>query len=457
MDFSVSAMDKIWRKTLEIIADKMKDDKAIYNSLFDGSYIYSINGQTMEIFFPTSLAATLMRSRYNDLIISSLSDVVETNFNIEILGPQDKPADEPVRDNTQKPKSKFFPDANLDSRYTFDNFVVGDFNREASQAALLIASNPGKMFNPLFIHSPSGLGKTHLLQAIGNSIVQNRNPNTKIFCIDANSFVDEYVKNVRDNAGLEALKDYICSFDILLFDDVQFLANKSRMEDMFFFIYQNFILNNKQIVLTSDKQPAELNGLEERLVSRFSQGLVVKINEPDEATCENILIKKIEANGLDISKFDPDVITFFAKQFSKNVRELEGALNRLIFYAINMKQTNRITLEIASEAVSTLVGGKSLSSQISEQRIINIVSDYYNLAPAQLTGKIRTGQIALARHVAMYLIKELLDLPYKKIGLAFGGKDHSTVISALRKVENELKTDPTTKEAIEELKRRIKA
>ena len=242
----------------------------------------------------------------------------------------------------------------------------------------------------------------------------------------------------------------------LLLDDVQFLANKVNTQEMFFYIYTNMINNGKQIVITSDHQPNELNKLEERLVTRFSQGLVVKIEEPDQNTCVEILRKKIEALGLDVNRFDENVLYFYADKFSKNVRELEGALHRLIFVTTNIKKTDKVTIEDAMEAVSSLVGGKQFTTQLSEQKIINVVADYYNLTPSQITGKIRTGQIALARHIAMYLIRQMLDVPLKKIGDMFGGKDHTTVMSAISKVDKELKTNESLKEAITELEKRLK-
>ena len=216
------------------------------------------------------------------------------------------------------------------------------------------------------------------------------------------------------------------------------------------------INNGKQIVITSDHQPNELNKLEERLVTRFSQGLVVKIEEPDQNTCVEILRKKIEALGLDVNRFDENVLYFYADKFSKYVRELEGALHRLIFVTTNIKKTDKVTIEDAMEAVSSLVGGKQFTTQLSEQKIINVVADYYNLTPSQITGKIRTGQIALARHIAMYLIRQMLDVPLKKIGDMFGGKDHTTVMSAISKVDKELKTNESLKEAITELEKRLK-
>ena len=217
------------------------------------------------------------------------------------------------------------------------------------------------------------------------------------------------------------------------------------------------INSGRQIVITSDRQPNELENLEDRLVTRFTQGLVVKIEEPDQNTCVEILRKKIESNGLDLSNFDENVLYFYADRFSKNVRELEGALNRLIFTVVTMKKTDKITMDVAVEAVSSLVGGKQLATQLNEQKIINVVADYYNLTASQLTGKIRTGQIALARHIAMYLIRDMFDVSLKKIGDMFGGKDHTTVMSAIQKVDKELKTDESLQQAVEDLRKRLKA
>ena len=217
------------------------------------------------------------------------------------------------------------------------------------------------------------------------------------------------------------------------------------------------IRNHKQIVITSDRQPDELKGLEDRLVTRFSQGLTVKINNPDQETCVKILKKIIKENGFNIDDFDPAVLYFFAEKFSSNVRDLEGKFNRLIFYISGKDNIERITLDVAIEAVENITTIKNVAAQLSEQKIINAVADYYNFVPAQLVGKVRTGQLALARHVAMYLIRINIDIPLSKIGATFGGRDHTTVMNGILKVENMLKTDEALKGAIEELQKRIKS
>lgn len=451
---SISEIARLWQRVLSKIDSKL-NDRATFTAFFDNSYIDEIRGNTIIVIVSTALAAQLMRTRYYDLIQEAVSEVTESNFQLEFVSEDEAKDRGEAKQTRAKKEAKYFQNSKIDPKLTFDNFVVGSFNREASQASLLIAKNPGKAFNPLFIHSNSGLGKTHLMHAIGNYITKNGKPNAKILYITAEDFIEEYVKYVRAEVDGDSLKDFFKTVDVLLLDDVQFLSNREKTEEMFFIVYNYLVNNEKQIVITSDKHPNELDKLEERLVTRFNQGLVVKINEPDQNTCVEILKKKIENNGLEIEMFDEEVIDFLASRFSRDVRELEGALNRLIFYVISIRQTDHITLDIAVEAVSSLVGGKQIATEVNEQKIISIVADYYNLTPSHLTGKIRTGQIALARHIAMYLIREILDVPLKKIGAAFGGKDHTTVMSAIEKVEKELKTDEKLREAIDELRKRI--
>ncbi|MCB9497963.1 MAG: chromosomal replication initiator protein DnaA [Erysipelotrichaceae bacterium] len=450
---SISEITQLWDRSLKKIEERL-GEKQLFDSFFAGSYINEIHGDTIVVVVNSSLAAALIKQKYYDIVEEVVAEITESNFKLDFVLESDinsKTESQPV-----VKKQQYFQDAILNPKLTFDSFVVGSFNREASQASLFVASNPGKTIaQPLFIYSNSGLGKTHLLHAIGNYI-KNARPNYKILYISTSDFVEEYIRYVKGEKEAESLKDFFSSVDVLLLDDVQMLANKVKTQEMFFAIYNKMIDNSKQIVITSDKQPNELNGLEDRLVTRFSKGLVMKINEPDQNTCVEILRKKIEANGLDLNKFDDSVLYFFADKFSKNVRELEGALNRLIFYVVSLKQTDKITMEVAVEAVQSLTGGKSLASQLNEQKIINVVSDYYNLTPSQLTGKIRTGQIALARHIAMYLIRITLDIPLKKIGDMFGGKDHTTVMSAIQKVDKGLKNDLELKAAIEELQKRLK-
>ena len=450
-------MARIWQKTLKIIDERLQE-RQIFDSFFANTYIYEIKGDTITVIVGSSSAAVLLSSKYIEIIKEAVGEVTEFNYNLVFKQLKDVSSNNQLESSdktNEQNNSLFFKYEKLQDNLTFDKFVEGEFNREAYRAATLISQNPGKVFNPLFIYSNSGLGKTHLLHAIGNYI-KEKNSKAKVLYIDANDFVEEYIKFVKGEKESQTLKDFFTTVDVLLFDDVQFLQNKVKTEEMFFYIYQKMVINNKQIVITSDRQPNELKGVEDRLVTIFNQGLTVKINNPDKETCVKILKKQIENAGLNIDDFDPAVLYFCADKFSNNVRELDGVFNRLIFYVSQIKRVEKITLDVAIEAVQDITGIKNAADQLSEQKVINVVADYYNLAPSQLVGKIRTGQIALARHIAMYLIRINIDIPLSKIGAMFGGRDHTTVMNGIEKVENMLKTDEALKSAINELQNRLK-
>ena len=459
MNSSVSEMARIWQKSLKLIDSRLRE-RQIFDTFFADTYIYDIKGDTITVVVNSPTAVVLLSSKYIEIIKEAVSEVTEFNYNLVFKQLNEVTSSNfglknNVSDKNEE-ESSFFKYAKLQDNLTFDTFVEGQFNREAYRAATLISQNPGKVFNPLFIYSNSGLGKTHLLHAIGNYI-KAKNPKAKILYIDANDFVEEYIKFVKGETESETLKDFFTTVDVLLFDDVQFLQNKVKTEEMFFAVYQKMVINNKQIVITSDRQPNELKGLEDRLITRFNQGLTVKINNPDKDTCVKILEKQIENANLNISDFDPAVLQFCADKFSNNVRELDGVFNRLIFYVSQIKKVEKITLDVAIEAVQDITGIKNAADQLSEQKVINVVADYYDLAPSQLVGKVRTGQIALARHVAMYLIRINIDVPLNKIGAMFGGRDHTTVMNGILKVENMLKTDEALKLVIQELQNRLKS
>ena len=439
MNNSISEMTRIWQQVLKLV-DARLQERQIFDSFFADTYINDIKGDTIVVIVNSLTAERLLSSKYIDLLKEAVGEVTEFSYNLEFkqLGEVAKSKNAQLgNQNKNEEDTTFFKNAEIKSELTFDSFVEGDFNKEAYRAASLISQKPGEVFNPLFIYSNSGLGKTHLLHAIGNKI-KAKNPKAKILYIDANDFVDEYVKFVKGEKENETLKDFFSTVDVLLLDDVQFLESKVKTEEMFFYVYQKMINRNKQIVITSDRQPTELKGLEDRLVTRFTQGLTVKINTPDQDTCVKILEKQIENEGLKIENFDPAVLYFYADKFSNNVRELYGVFNRLIFYVSQMKQVEKITLDVAIEAAQNIAGTKHVATQLSETKIINVVADYYGFEPSQLTGKVRTGQLALARHVAMYLIRINIDVPLSKVGTIFGGRDHTTVMNGILKVENML-------------------
>ncbi len=449
---TLSEIAQLWDRVLEKLQPRI-NDRHIFDSFFGDTYIHTIEGDEIKVVVNSGLAANLLSTKYLDVLGLTVSEITQTNFKLNFVQKVD--LDKNAKAIEKKPA--FFANSFVNRKYTFDNFVVGTSNREAHQAAVLIASNPGKLFNynPLFIYAQSGLGKTHLLHAIGNYVRENA-PSLKVLYITTDDFVDEFIKYVSGEKDSDNMKDFFKAVDVLMIDDIQFLSEKVKTEEMFFHIFNHLVNAGKQIILTSDRHPSEIRGIESRLVTRFNSGLTMSISVPDLPTRVAILKKKIEANGLDITYFDEEVFHFFAERFSNNVRELEGALNRLVFYVINIKQTKHITMAVAIESVQPLIGSGSPISSLTENRIINTVADYYNLTSQQLTGRIRTTQIAMARHIAMYLIRTLLDTPFLKIGVLFGGKDHSTVMNAVKKVEKSLKVDEAIATAVDQLQKRLK-
>lgn len=448
---TVSEIAQLWNRALAKIKSKINDQR-IFDSFLSESYIDSINGNLMTVVVNSGLAATICDSTYRETISSCVEETTGTVFEIKFVQESEVKASAPVKQT----KPSFFADAHLEPRFTFDNFVQGPSNREAYQASLMVARNPGMLYSPLFFYSDSGLGKTHLLHAIGNCI-RETNPGSKVLYISASDFVDEYVRLATGGfEGEQSWGRYFKSeVDALLIDDIQFLIGKPKTMEMFFIAFQALQGGKKQIVITSDQNPSKLNGLDDRLKTRFNSGLVLEIKRPDLQTSEAILRLKIESSGLKPADFDDDVISFLASRFSSSVRELEGALNRLLFYTINIKASKRITMDVAREALIPLLSSQEEGSKITDTKIISVVANHYSLTPSQLTGKMRTAQIALARHIAMYLIRTILDTPFTKIGDIFGGKDHATVMSAVSKVEKELKTSPEMRKVIEELKEKL--
>lgn len=450
---TLSEITTLWKRVLDTLSQKINDSR-IFNVFFKDTYIYSINSKEMIVACNSSLTATILHDKYKDLVDKTVDELTGTDFEITFVNEEDlksKNIDKIISQN----KPKFLQNCELSPNYTFDNFVVGPSNKEASQASLIVASNPGQLYNPLFLYSQSGLGKTHLLNAIGNYI-REQSLATKILYCSSQTLFEEYQQSIHNQADSEAFRDYIKSFDVLLVDDIQFFQNKKSTEEFFFNVFEHMRNNKKQLVLTSDRSPSELRELDPRLQTRFASGLQISILKPTTDMCKDILKKKIEATGLSLSMFSDDVIYLLADKFKNSIRDLEGALNRLLFYA-NMNHADYIDLKIAIDALQSLIDVGDSKSKVSAQRILNVTASYYNLSVSQITGKIKTGQIVNARHIAIYLIRNLLDVSLKQIGETFSNRDHTTIMHSINKVEEMLKTDKQTKVAIEELKKRISA
>lgn len=444
---NLSKLSTVWGEVLQIVRNQLSDN-SVFDALFQNSKLYKVDGDTAYIAVQTRFAKELLSERYLLIIEKALEEVTTYNYSCKISMENEINYAETTMSETEQQTYV----SNLISNYTFENFVVGPSNQEAQSAALTTALDPGNFYNPLFIYGKSGIGKTHLLHAIGNYLLKN-NPNKRVYYVSSAEFLDEYVNAIR-SSQIDEFKESFKQNDILLIDDIQFLSGKDKITETFFHIFNHLVTRHKQIVITSDRAPNELKKLEERLVSRFASGLSVQISAPEYETSLEILKKKIEGQTISNKTIKEDVLSYIALKYSKDIRQLEGALNRLMFYAESFKKQSKvIDLTIAQEALKGLVVTPiQQADTLTVEKIKMTVADYYKLSTSQLSSSVRVSNISTARHIAMYLCRVLLDTPFTKIGDEFGGRDHSTVINACEKVEKLLKTDPNFKQAVEDIK-----
>lgn len=364
---------------------------------------------------------------------------------------EQEPAPEPEKTAPAAPPEKKSPASlpqkpfvtNLSPRYTFDNFVVGNSNRFAKAAAMAVANNPAFAYNPFFLFSDSGLGKTHLMNAIGNQIRKNH-PDMKILYISSETFTNELIESVEHNR-LEAFREKYRSIDVLLIDDIQFLRNRESTQEEFFHTFNTLEKANKQIIISSDRPPAELDTLEERMISRFNSGLTADIQHPDLETRMAILQNLAHTDKV---PFPNDVILLIASSITSNIRELEGAYNRVCAYSTVSKEP--ITLELCRSALKEL-NLLDTPQFVTVDAIQQQVADHFRLHRAELIEKKRTRRVAVPRMIAIYLTKEMAGLSLKKIGECFGGRDHSTIIHACEKIQKDRQEDPELNREIDAL------
>ncbi|GEL13156.1 chromosomal replication initiator protein DnaA [Lapidilactobacillus concavus] len=382
-----------------------------------------------------------------------LRDFSGRELQIALIVPNEKANDSEVVDidtDTDKfPEGLVYShDTHLNDKYTFDNFVIGAGNYLAQAAALSAAEEPGQVYNPLNIYGGVGLGKTHLMQAIGHEVIR-RNPNAKVKYVTSEEFANDFINSIQTRRQEEFRREYR-SVDLLLVDDIQFFADKEATQQEFFHTFNKLYENKKQIVLTSDRIPSDIPKLEDRLVSRFKWGLSADITPPDLETRIAILRNKAIAEGLEI---DNQTLSYIAGQIDTNIRELEGALVRVQAYATINKID--ITLETA---VAALKGLKDITNQhgLSISKIQEVVAQYYRLQVSELTGKKRTKNIVVPRQIAMYLSRELTDNSLPKIGKEFGGKDHTTVIHAHEKIAKDQEHDSELQSQLSDLKKLLR-
>lgn len=442
-------VNELWEKTLSILKEELTE--VSFNTWIKSIKPISLDNTTFKLGVPNNFTKDILENRYKDLIINALKSVSNRTFSIDFLIITEEALEADVPKKNIEPKSNVKVNdamsAILNPKYTFNSFVIGNSNRFAHAASLAVAESPAKAYNPLFIYGGVGLGKTHLMHAIGHYI-QDVNPKSKVVYVSSEKFTNELINSIKEDKNVEFRNKYR-NIDVLLIDDIQFIAGKESTQEEFFHTFNALHDANKQIILSSDRPPKEIPTLEDRLRSRFEWGLIADIQPPDFETRIAILKKKADVENLDIPN---DVMVYIATQIKSNIRELEGGLIRIVAYS---SLTNReINVDLAAEALKDIISNKN-SRQITIELIQDIVSSYYNLKIEDFKSSRRTRNVAFPRQIAMYLSRKLTDTSLPKIGEEFGGRDHTTVIHAYEKISQSLKKDENLQEVVEELTKKI--
>ena len=440
----MTELDSLW----EAIQNSFRQDTTpvTFDTLIAPAKAISLSQNQLEIEVPTPVHRDFWRKNLNTRLKEFAQH--ELGRNIEphyILEGEFTYTNKKTEDD---PTPSFEMDTPLNPHYNFGTFVVGEGNKMAHAAAFAVAESPGSLYNPLFIYGGVGLGKTHLMEAIGNHMLQV-NPNSRVKYVTSEDFTNDYINAIRNNTT-EQLREEYRNLDLLLIDDIQFLANKEGTQLEFFNTFNALHDRKKQIVMTSDRIPNEIPELQDRLVSRFRWGLTVEITPPDLETRIAILRSKVEEDHIDIGN---DTLNYIAGQIDTNIRELEGALTKVQAFA-NLSG-ERITPSLASQALKGL--HRVAKNEISIAKIQKQVADFYNITQGDILGKKRVKQIVMPRQIAMYLSRELTDSSLPKIGNEFGGKDHTTVLHAIDKIEAELKKDTDLQNDITKLKAKLRS
>ena len=459
--------DIVWSKLLDEFKDELSS--LSYNTWFNDTKLLNLDNGVATIIVPMPIHKRHLNDVYGEMILNKLYKITNSNYDLKFLLQEEVEdnnsniINENLVENTNNSSENDIKineniNNNLIKNYNFDNFIVGNTNKFASTAALSVAENPGKMYNPLFLYGNSGLGKTHLMHAIGNYIVEHSNK--KVLYITSEQFKDDFTKVYKKGDDgtnfnyIEFFKNKYRNIDVLLIDDIQFLRGDKTQEE-FFHTFNNLYTNNKQIIISSDRSPNDLKLLEDRLKTRFTEGLTVNIFPPDFNLKKEILKNKIKAGDFE-GDIPEDVIEYIANNIGPDVRRLEGSITRLLAYA-SMWGAKDINLDLAIEALPDYISKGMGGEKNDIQRIQRIVAEHFQISVEDIRSKKRSAIISNPRQIAMYLCRNMTEESFPKIGIEFGGKDHSTVMHSVEKIEKEIKVNKDLADIIEKLKKDISA
>ena len=422
-----------------------------YTTWIKSLEIQSVNDNKIVLVALSEIQKDAIESRLFDLVVNTFNFITNKTCEISIVVKSEEQDKEYTQEETSKDymSSEAYSNSFLNPKYTFDTFVIGNNNKFAQAAAYAVAEAPATAYNPLFIYGGVGLGKTHLMHAIGNQILKN-NPNTKILYVTSEQFINELVNSIKDaNFKNELFRNKYRNIDVLLIDDIQFIAGKKMGQEEFFHTFNTLHQSGKQIIISSDKPPRDIPLLEERLKSRFEWGILADISMPDYETRLAILRKKVQLENIIIEDY---ILSVIATKIDTNIRELEGALNKIVAYA--SLTHSPITIEMAEKAINDIVLQKE--KIISADYIQEIVAKYFNIDKKDLISSKKSNDIAYPRQIAMYLCRTIGQMSFPKIGGEFGNRDHTTVMHGCNKIEKEVKENTNTKLIVDSVKNIIR-
>ena len=434
-----------WDDILSTMKTEYDLSDVSYKTWVEPLHIYKIEGDTIYI-LPKDDAQPFtinyIKKKYEDLLKVTIADFTGKEYNLEFILPKS------VETEVQTPVAR---NSGLNPKYTFDSFVVGNNNKFAQNAALAVAETPGEAYNPLYIYGGPGLGKTHLMHAIGNYIL-TENPDKKVLYVTSEEFLNEVIESLRSTNNATAMTKFRNKYravDVLMIDDIQFIIGKESTQEEFFHTFNTLHSAGKQIILTSDRPPKEMKTLEDRIRSRFEWGLMADIGYPDYETRMSIIRNKVDTEHINLST---EILQYIGENIKSNIREIEGALNKLS--ALARLENKEITIDVAVEELQNIISPDK-PKEITPQLIVEVVAEHYQISMDQMTGKNRSNAIAKPRQIAMYLCKQMTDYPLDAIGALLGGRDHSTIIHGANKIADEIAKDTVLQAQIDTITKKI--
>ena len=438
-------LEQIWEEALIMIEEETSP--VSFATWIQPIVPCGIIGNKIILQVKESFLKEIIEKRHLPLIRTAIKMVTKNEYDIMITTEEEQNAGNLHNLAAEKPAENELA-RNLNPKYVFDSFVVGNSNRMAHAASLAVAESPAQAYNPLFLYGNSGLGKTHLMHSIGHFIL-DRNPQAKVLYVTSETFTNELINSIQNNKNEEFRNKYR-NIDVLMIDDIQFISKKEGTQEEFFHTFNALYESNKQIIISSDRPPKEIKTLEDRLRSRFEWGLIADVQPPDYETRIAILKKKAERDNLTVPD---DVMAYIAKNIASNIRELEGALTRIVAFATLTNQD--ISIALAENSLKDIFSENS-ATPLTPELIQQVVAEYYNIRVEDIQGSKKPKNIAFPRQVSMYLCRKLLDISLPKIGESFGGRDHTTVIYAISKIEKQLESDEGLQKTVHALEKEIK-